>query len=171
MRLFRRRESCGAFAPLGESRRMRGAADCRRRQLAELSAEPTKSRALRGAAGVSSNRSIGTTIALAQPQLRSARSSRCPHPTGRRKKMICNSIFRSRAVAPASAHWSAMPGFVRKTADTVSDLASVVRNLVMDVRDSYRPELHYMRGPGPKWRAKHQPWLRVGSDRPHSRVC
>jgi hypothetical protein len=28
----------------------------------------------------------------------------------------------------------------------------------MDVRDSYRPELHYMRG-GPKWRAKHQPWL------------
>jgi hypothetical protein len=20
----------------------------------------------------------------------------------------------------------------------------------------YRPELHYMRGPGPKWRAKHQ---------------
>jgi len=23
------------------------------------------------------------------------------------------------------------------------------------VRDPYRPELHYMRGPGPKWRAKH----------------
>jgi hypothetical protein len=23
-------------------------------------------------------------------------------------------------------------------------------------RDSYRPELHYMRGPGPKNRAKHQ---------------
>jgi hypothetical protein len=22
--------------------------------------------------------------------------------------------------------------------------------------DPYRPELHYMRGPGPKWRAKHQ---------------
>ena len=21
--------------------------------------------------------------------------------------------------------------------------------------DPYRPELHYMRGPGPKWRAKH----------------
>jgi hypothetical protein len=21
---------------------------------------------------------------------------------------------------------------------------------------SYRPELHYMRGPGPKWREKHQ---------------
>ena len=23
-------------------------------------------------------------------------------------------------------------------------------------RAPYRPELHYMRGPGPKWRAKHQ---------------
>ena len=22
-------------------------------------------------------------------------------------------------------------------------------------RDRYRPELHYMRGPGPKWREKH----------------
>jgi hypothetical protein len=22
--------------------------------------------------------------------------------------------------------------------------------------DRYRPELHYMRGPGPKWRAKHR---------------
>ncbi len=25
-----------------------------------------------------------------------------------------------------------------------------------DVFDPYRPERHYMRGPGPKWRAKHQ---------------
>ena len=24
------------------------------------------------------------------------------------------------------------------------------------VRSPYRPELHYMRGPGPKWHAKHQ---------------
>jgi hypothetical protein len=32
------------------------------------------------------------------------------------------------------------------------------------VRDTYRPELHYMRGPGPKWRAKHQPWLRSDSE-------
>jgi hypothetical protein len=23
--------------------------------------------------------------------------------------------------------------------------------------DPYRPELHYMRGPGPKWREKHAP--------------
>ncbi len=29
------------------------------------------------------------------------------------------------------------------------------RWLRTSVCDPYRPELHYMRGPGPKWRAKH----------------
>jgi hypothetical protein len=28
--------------------------------------------------------------------------------------------------------------------------------LIKCARDTYRPELHYMRGPGPKWHAKHQ---------------
>ncbi|MGV7214697.1 hypothetical protein [Bradyrhizobium sp. UFLA05-112] len=55
---------------------------------------------------------------------------------------------------------TALSGWARRTAESASDLASVVRNLILDVRDSYRPELHYMRGPGPKWRAKHQPWLK-----------
>jgi hypothetical protein len=50
-----------------------------------------------------------------------------------------------------------LSGFARKTAESASDFGGVVHNLIMDVRDSYRPELHYMRGPGPKWRAKHQP--------------
>jgi len=77
--------------------------------------------------------------------------------------MIWKSIVRPRAIAPASARWSAMSGLARKTAETVSDFASVVHNLVMDIRDSYRPELHYMRGPGPKWRAKHRRWLRPDS--------
>ena len=27
--------------------------------------------------------------------------------------------------------------------------------LIKTVGNPYRPELHYMRGPGPKWRAKH----------------
>ena len=72
--------------------------------------------------------------------------------------MICKSTVTLRAIAPASTRWSAMSGLARKSAETVSDFAGVVRNLVLDVRDSYRPELHYMRGPGPKWRAKHQSW-------------
>jgi hypothetical protein len=54
-----------------------------------------------------------------------------------------------------------LSGFARKTAESISDFASVVRNPILDVRDCYRPGLHYMRGPGPKWRAKHQPWLRI----------
>ena len=28
--------------------------------------------------------------------------------------------------------------------------------LIQIARNPYRPELHYMRGPGPKWYAKHQ---------------
>jgi len=35
-----------------------------------------------------------------------------------------------------------------------ADLAEFVR-LFKSLVDPYRPELHYMRGPGPKWRAKH----------------
>ena len=54
---------------------------------------------------------------------------------------------------------TALSGFARKTAESASDFACVVHNLIKDVRDSYRPELHYMRGPGPKWRAKHQHWF------------
>jgi hypothetical protein len=49
---------------------------------------------------------------------------------------------------------TALSGFALKTAGSASDFASVVHNLIMDVRDSYRPELHYMRGPGPKWRTR-----------------
>ena len=56
---------------------------------------------------------------------------------------------------------TALSSFARKTAESASDFASVVHNLIMDVRDSYRPGLHSMRGPGPKWRARHQPWPRA----------
>jgi hypothetical protein len=28
-------------------------------------------------------------------------------------------------------------------------------SLIRSARNPYRPELHYMRGPGPKWHAKH----------------
>jgi hypothetical protein len=33
--------------------------------------------------------------------------------------------------------------------------AWLFRTLANALFDAYRPELHYMRGPGPKWRAKH----------------
>ena len=37
-----------------------------------------------------------------------------------------------------------------------SQIAQRVRTLLPGLFDPYRPELHYMRGPGPKWRAKHR---------------
>jgi hypothetical protein len=49
---------------------------------------------------------------------------------------------------------TALSGFARNTAESASDFAILVHNLVLDVRDSYRPGVHRMRGPGPKWRAK-----------------
>jgi len=37
-----------------------------------------------------------------------------------------------------------------------SEFAGIAR-LISSLLDPYRPELHYMRGPGPKWQAKHRP--------------
>ncbi len=34
-------------------------------------------------------------------------------------------------------------------------VAALWRSLAQGLLDPYRPELHYMRGPGPKWREKH----------------
>jgi len=31
-------------------------------------------------------------------------------------------------------------------------------SLLFNVFNPYRPELHYMRGPGPRWRARHGRW-------------
>ncbi|MBI3437025.1 MAG: hypothetical protein HY056_18400 [Proteobacteria bacterium] len=38
-----------------------------------------------------------------------------------------------------------------------SSIALLLRMITRSLRDPYRPELHYMRGPGPKWREKHAP--------------
>jgi hypothetical protein len=57
-----------------------------------------------------------------------------------------------------------LSGFARKSAESASDFANVVCNLILDVCDSYRPKVHCLRGPGPKWHAKHRPWLRFDSE-------
>ena len=46
--------------------------------------------------------------------------------------------------APASASLKAF-----------AELANAWRTLIRTQLDAYRPEKHYMRGPGPKWREKH----------------
>ena len=40
-------------------------------------------------------------------------------------------------------------------------LAEMFHRLAKDFSDPYRPERHYMRGPGPKWREKHAPAVAV----------
>ena len=37
----------------------------------------------------------------------------------------------------------------------MATIMQIGKNLIRAMIDPYRPELHYMRGPGPKWRAKH----------------
>ena len=44
----------------------------------------------------------------------------------------------------------------RKVPRFGTTVAALWKSLVTELFDPYRPELHYMRGPGPKWRAKHQ---------------
>jgi hypothetical protein len=41
--------------------------------------------------------------------------------------------------------------------------AGVRREIAEALADNYRPEMHYMRGPEPKWRQKHAVVLRVTS--------
>jgi len=38
---------------------------------------------------------------------------------------------------------------------SLNRIVSKWQRLIEIAGDPYRPELHYMRGPGPKWRAKH----------------
>jgi hypothetical protein len=53
------------------------------------------------------------------------------------------SILAELALIGASAH------------ETGQRLLAAITRRVQDVFDPYRPELHYMRGPGPRWREKH----------------
>jgi hypothetical protein len=41
------------------------------------------------------------------------------------------------------------------TVPTSVRIVERTRQLAHNLLDPYRPELHYMRGPGPKWREKH----------------
>jgi hypothetical protein len=42
-------------------------------------------------------------------------------------------------------------------------LPEPLRQIIRALSDPYRPELHYMRGPGPKWREKHPDPLAAGA--------
>jgi hypothetical protein len=44
-----------------------------------------------------------------------------------------------------------------------ADIGALLRNLLQALFDPYRPELHYMRGPGPRWRAKYDCYRPAGA--------
>jgi hypothetical protein len=48
-----------------------------------------------------------------------------------------------------------------KSTSLVGEIAAVWHDLAKALFDPYRPERHYMRGPGPAWRAKHGLQVRV----------
>jgi hypothetical protein len=62
--------------------------------------------------------------------------------------MACASLSVSRALTTAFAAGASVRG--------LDAIAGHWRMLVKNLFDPYRPELHYMRGPGPKWREKHR---------------
>ena len=47
-------------------------------------------------------------------------------------------------------------------------VATTWQGIVKDLRTPYRPERHYMRGPGPKWHAKHPYGASEASSRPQN---
>jgi len=49
--------------------------------------------------------------------------------------------------APAHSHAGQAKPF--------AELRAFLRQFIAKAFSTYRPELHYMRGPGPAWRAKH----------------
>jgi hypothetical protein len=53
---------------------------------------------------------------------------------------------------------------------TKRSLAAALDDLIRTLFDTYRPELHYMRGPGPKWHAKHGVQIGVGTFCRHTRA-
>jgi hypothetical protein len=53
--------------------------------------------------------------------------------------------------------WTRSRVRIRITRGNAADLGELFREIAKALLDPYRPELHYMRGPGPKWRAKHAP--------------
>ena len=55
-------------------------------------------------------------------------------------------MARAIAIAASAAHY--LP-------DPLTPLARLWRDLTWHMFDDYRPEQHYMRGPGPAWHKKH----------------
>ena len=68
---------------------------------------------------------------------------------------------RVRAIALVHRH---VPARDRVDSPGMQEVRRWWRAVVTSIIDPYRPERHYMRGPGPKWREKHRRSRMPGSD-------
>ncbi len=62
-----------------------------------------------------------------------------------------------------SGSFSSQPGNRHRESGLLAEIRAFWRQFFTRAFDPYRPELHYMRGPGPAWRAK-----QISSSRLHS---
>ena len=60
-----------------------------------------------------------------------------------------------RVIALASLPLRRPSAVVSRAANVLTTTREFWRTQVARLTDRYHPELHYMRGPGPKWREKH----------------
>jgi hypothetical protein len=60
-----------------------------------------------------------------------------------------------RVIALASLPLRRRSAMVSKAANLLATAGEFWRTQLGRLTDPYHPELHYMRGPGPKWREKH----------------
>ena len=69
-------------------------------------------------------------------------------------------------MATMSATTLSPPALGRNGRDSSTGIKAFWRQFLARAFDPYRPELHYMRGPGPAWRAKYgdQAAFRLKSD-------
>jgi len=75
---------------------------------------------------------------------------------GARRGRSCERKWQGRvmAVITSEPHSSPAEGRVREPG-LLADIGAFWHQFYTRAFDPYRPELHYMRGPGPAWRAKH----------------
>lgn len=58
-------------------------------------------------------------------------------------------------MALIETHSLPVPAAAGHVSGVVSEIKGFWKRFVATAFNPYRPELHYMRGPGPAWRAKH----------------
>ena len=74
---------------------------------------------------------------------------------GRRYPNARKTTMALQNAATATSIFADLALVVASAREVGQHLFAATTRRVRDVFDSYHPELHYMRGPGPRWREKH----------------